>query len=728
MNGEGRELPGPRDTGTTPDSPSLADLRIPALAEIELFCRSVYGTNAVGLACWTKGIGGHLNANGKYVFDRWEEQREFAYPNLSGARYRDMLDAAAESDVYLSPYLMQSGQRTKANAVSLRLLHCDWDGNPDALASCLEKINGIDGFATLSGTPGHLHVFVPLAHEVTADRHRQLLEMLRHYLPPGADHKKAASDVLRPVGTLNHKDRARGGVAAQVVWAIKPTGATVDPDTLARLIGRDSRPPAQRTAKNGAVVGRLADDELPEAVRRAVDLVTRDRSEDTARVVGAGADAGLTLPQIRTVVDSRADLAERVAEFLDRDPPVDDVLNCWLKVVDSRQVKKRERIEGEEFFARHAETPGIATDSAAEIAAAEIATGLDITGIEDGFWDSRDSLKLIYTTALAHMCSPWAVLGCCAARALTQVRPNATLPPLIGGRGSLNWFAAIAARSGGGKGSANAVARQLVPGDVTVRNVGSGEGIINCYIERQCKKIVGQRESVLFNVDEVDTLAALGNRSGSTMIGILRCAFSGEALGFSYVTRGGEHIPAHSYRLTLVVGVQPARAGGLMSDAAGGTPQRFQWFPGTDSRVTDQVSWVETRRQLVLPDHSAWRYPREIQIPGTAASFIRREHARNQRGETDALDGHAVFVREKFAFALAVLDGRHAMSEEDWELSAIAALVSDATRAWVSAELESAAASEAAELGRRRGDHVRCRRRWRKLIRIRPASTGYAFG
>ena len=39
-------------------------------------------------------------------------------------------------------------------------------------------------------------------------------------------------------------------------------------------------------------------------------------------------------------------------------------------------------------------------------------------------------------------------------------------------------------------------------------------------------------------------------------------------------------------------------------------------------------------------------------------------------------DSHALFCREKFAYALAVLDGRVDMASEDWELSGVAAAVS----------------------------------------------------
>ena len=72
----------------------------------------------------------------------------------------------------------------------------------------------------------------------------------------------------------------------------------------------------------------------------------------------------------------------------------------------------------------------------------------------------------IHNAALARMCSPWALLANCTARALALVRPHATLPPLIGGPGSLNWFAAIAAPSGGGKGAAGQLSPLLVPSRV----------------------------------------------------------------------------------------------------------------------------------------------------------------------------------------------------------------------------------------------------------------------
>jgi hypothetical protein len=324
---------------------------------------------------------------------------------------------------------------------------------------------------------------------------------------------------------------------------------------------------------------------------------------------------------------------------------------------------------------------------------------------DEEFWEARASLRTIYTTSLYYMSAPWAVLAHTAARALALVRPNAALPDLIGGPGSLNWFAAVAAASGDGKGAAARVAKKLVPPsllkNVPIRNIGSGEGIIDAYVIPTCGGAPPRfHESVIYMGHEIRTMTALANRSGSTLMGTLCSGFSGETLGFSY--RGKpQHLQEDTYRMTLVLSVQPGLAGGLLDDHHGGTPQRFMWFPGIDARITDNPKWPDG--VLTLPDAAEWRYPRELQIPDEAAKLIRSERAKRARGEQNALDGHALFVREKFAYALTVLDGRVEMSSEDWELSGIAMEVSDSTRDRVAVQLVEAAEAEAAERGRLAG-------------------------
>lgn len=324
---------------------------------------------------------------------------------------------------------------------------------------------------------------------------------------------------------------------------------------------------------------------------------------------------------------------------------------------------------------------------------------LEFGDIEDGFWTSRKSLEAIYIAALSRMCAPWSVLACCAARALTLVRPHITLPDIIGGIGSLNWFGAITATSGGGKGAASATAKLLVNDFVQQRNTGSGEGMICAYRRPATdNEPAGLRESVMFMVDEIDSLTAQSKRNGATTMAVLRSAFSGETLGFSYVNRNTPTIEAHTYRMTMIISVQPQRAADLLADYHGGTPQRFMWFPGTDARVSATLAggFVE---KLPLPNPGEWRYPMTIQIPSAARDFILRERVKVMQGKTNALDGHALFMREKFAFALAVLDGRTSVSQEDWELSEVAARVSDNTRDWVTGMAEEAKIEEATERG-----------------------------
>jgi hypothetical protein len=88
-------------------------------------------------------------------------------------------------------------------------------------------------------------------------------------------------------------------------------------------------------------------------------------------------------------------------------------------------------------------------------------------------------------------------------------------------------------------------------------------------------------------------------------------------------------------------------------------------------------------------------------VPHAVTDIIRDAHIARARGIGDALDGHALFTREKVAAALAVLDGRDAMTLEDWELSGVVMTMSNRTRADVESGLRATIESEAREYGAR---------------------------
>lgn len=332
---------------------------------------------------------------------------------------------------------------------------------------------------------------------------------------------------------------------------------------------------------------------------------------------------------------------------------------------------------------------------------------IDVRDFEGDFWESRASLKTVYTAALSGMCSPWAVLACCAARALALVDPHIKLPAIIGSKGgSLNWFAMLAAESGGGKSTAMEIAEELIPMAIKTLNLGSGEGLIEAFGERNddgtVKDPVAGHRSILFSVDEIDSYSAVAGRSGSTVMPILRSAFTGGSLGFAY--RKGNRLPvlpAHSYRMTLVCAAQPGRTRAMFADADGGTPQRFMWFPATDPRIA--AVRPTFNGALYLPPVTDWQYPATLRVPSECEGLIVTTRASQARGETAALNSHALFAREKFAYALAILDGRSAMDSQDWRLSGVAAAVSDAVRQWVLDQLAASEAEEARQKGRLQG-------------------------
>jgi len=308
---------------------------------------------------------------------------------------------------------------------------------------------------------------------------------------------------------------------------------------------------------------------------------------------------------------------------------------------------------------------------------------------EDVFWDARHVLRHVHDFARARRCSPWAVLGVVLARVATATPPNVVLPALVGTYASLNTYVALVGPSGAGKDAAAAAAEDAIEvGHCETIGVGSGEGIAHQFVtyEKPTKDEPGglkqYREAVLFNVAEVDTIAALTRRQASTILPELRKAWNGAALGFAYVDKEKRlKLHAHRYRLCLTVGVQPERAGGLLNDTDGGTPQRFLWMPATDPDAPDIAPdqpepWSADRFRL--PN---WHSGTILRVCQTARNTIDAARlARIRGGEDEALNGHALLCRLKVAALLGILDGRSEITEQDWYLAGGIAAKSERTR------------------------------------------------
>ncbi|MFC8464792.1 hypothetical protein [Streptomyces sp. NPDC057250] len=371
---------------------------------------------------------------------------------------------------------------------------------------------------------------------------------------------------------------------------------------------------------------------------------------------------------------------------------------------------------------------------------------------EEEFWQARPVLTHIRDFAHSRLVSSWAVFGISVARVMNQIPTEVLLPPLVGGRTGLNFYVGIVDSSGVGKGASESAAEECFEaGNVLSVNIGSGEGIAHAYMSRrkatqeeieEGKAGRGETvmemhtQSVLFTAPEIDTLTAIKGRSSSTLSAELRKAWSGERLGFMYVTEAKRlTIEKHTYRMTLVCGVQPTRAEALLDESGGGLPQRFLWMPANDPNIPE----LEDLRgadaiPLKLPDFfhevSASRSGVTIGVCESARREIRQhQHAKIKRTVTpDPLDSHRNLVRLKVAAALGFMDGRKDVSEEDWALADIVMGVSDRTRDFVRLEIGRARSDVSRERGRddairevAKREHVETettRRVWRRLDEV----------
>lgn len=300
----------------------------------------------------------------------------------------------------------------------------------------------------------------------------------------------------------------------------------------------------------------------------------------------------------------------------------------------------------------------------------------------DDFWTSRPVLQHTRDFARGRRVCPWSTLGVVLVRAVCHIPPHVYLPPLVGGRTSANLFCALVGPSGVGKGGSESAGRDAITyeghseyGDpyLTELPLGSGEGISRTFSGD------GSLHTALFTAPEIDSLAALFARQGSTLEGELRKVWMGETLGFTNSDKKTRtFVERLSYRAGMIVGVQPLRAHTLLDGADGGTPQRFIWMPVLDSQRPTERPDTPEPIAVTIPE---WM-PGDLTVPEIAGRAIDEHQAaiHAQDPDVDPLAGHALLCRLKVACGLMILDGRADLDEDDWQLAGHVMAVSDHTR------------------------------------------------
>jgi hypothetical protein len=337
------------------------------------------------------------------------------------------------------------------------------------------------------------------------------------------------------------------------------------------------------------------------------------------------------------------------------------------------------------------------------------------------FWEARPVFDHIRRAAHARCCSADALLHAVLARISALTTHKLTLPPLVGPPGSLNYCTAITGESGTGKSAAMGLAGELL---VDFANIGrpgailegdgagevmlclplsTGEGVAEAYMgeievendDGEPVKVRGQaKHNALFVMDEGEALFNQASRQGATLMETLRRAWSGSVLGQANATEARRRIiPAGNYRFALIIGFQPIRAGYLLADAVGGTPQRFSWASATDPALPDEpcawpglINWqsppLNALRDAGRAVTGGERF--EFEVDPAIRSQIWAERVAIGRGEVvvDELDAHANLCRLKIAALLSLLDfWRFDITPDDWDLAGIVWDTSCAVRA-----------------------------------------------
>lgn len=314
------------------------------------------------------------------------------------------------------------------------------------------------------------------------------------------------------------------------------------------------------------------------------------------------------------------------------------------------------------------------------------------THLPDVFWSARPELAHISQAARSRMIGRDALLGAVLARVAAVSSHVLRLPAIVGAPCGLTFYAALVGPSGASKSSASDTGADLIPCDVPwVADrlpIGSGEGLIESLFDvieaedddgRKTRTKTQTRYGAIVYVDEGAVLGEFAQRRGSTLLSVLRSAYTHQTIGQANATAERRRILKGSeYVYGLIMGIQPELAGPLLDDTPAGTPQRFVWFAATDPNIPDvPPAWPGPLDWRPLDD-----YRRGVTVADAIRDEIRVERRAVMRGEPrDAIDAHRMLVRLKVATLLALLSRRSHVGSADWKLAGMVMDTSDAVRA-----------------------------------------------
>jgi hypothetical protein len=325
--------------------------------------------------------------------------------------------------------------------------------------------------------------------------------------------------------------------------------------------------------------------------------------------------------------------------------------------------------------------------------------------LPDEFWQARPWLTELRAWAHAHAVAADSIYAVVRARLAVLVSPKVRVDTGILTPVPLNLLTVLLGASGIGKTTAANLGRQVIDWglrvDVLEATLGSGEGIAEAYLGAAPSKGAPRPQlyqGVLFTLDEGAALHELKERNAATLMSELRKAFSGTTLGqFNADATRRRQVP--EYRFGLLANMQPSVAVKLLGNHETGDPQRFTWFATTDPSIPDLAPSVPVPK--LPPITHGWLIPVAPSI--TAELHARRLAVVKGARLPDPLDSQRDACRANEAGMQALMDGRTAVTEDDWRLAGMVMDVSDVLRREVMAQHRAQRIADDEAQGKRQG-------------------------
>jgi hypothetical protein len=295
------------------------------------------------------------------------------------------------------------------------------------------------------------------------------------------------------------------------------------------------------------------------------------------------------------------------AGALDQDLVLDSLFNAAQQVPSDEPYSRQEFDASVGSALRYAEEEG---PSLPETTRTKLAIA-DFEGIEEevDLWEATPQLRHIAQAADSLGRNRLALLATTLTRVLVRADAGICLPGVedgaVGSRAAINLGVALVGTSGQGKSSIYEKSGELIPTPGVSGKPSTGQGLMQEFLKWDDdlgENVLIEEPRRLFLIDEVETLNATSQDKTSTLMSELRTMLTGGMTGTSNATAVRKRLlPARSYNMQIVVGVQPSRSGMLLNDRDAGTPQRFIW-----AEVTDPQRAVRPEKRPPWPGPLPW--------------------------------------------------------------------------------------------------------------------------